>query len=88
MSLKNKVLYQTKFENYVVVFVKIQTAAARRALTELIGSEGSRAEMGIPAAWAAAMIAALLAAAAAEDIVDEGRDRDFLGGTVIGDPFI
>jgi hypothetical protein len=47
---------------------------------ELIGSAGSRAESGIPAAWAAAMMAALLAACAAEDIVELGRDRDFDGG--------
>ncbi len=65
---------------------KFHTAAAKRALTELIGSEGSSADNGIPAAWAAAMIAALLAAAAAEDIVDEGCKRDFLGGAVRGDP--
>jgi hypothetical protein len=47
---------------------------------ELMGSAGSRAESGIPAAWAAAMMAALLAACAAEDIVELGRDRDFDGG--------
>jgi len=46
---------------------------------ELIGSAGSRAEMGIPAAWAAAMMAALLAAWAADDIVELGLDRDFFG---------
>ena len=39
---------------------------------ELIGSAGSSADSGIPAAWAAAMRAALLAAWAAEDIVELG----------------
>lgn len=51
-----------------------------------MGSAGSNAEMFIPAAWAAAMMAALLAAAATEDSVDEGRERDFLGGIPKGDP--
>ena len=36
-------------------------AAARRAFIELIGSAGSSADIGIPAACAAAKIAALLA---------------------------
>ncbi len=44
---------------------------------ELIGSAGSRAEMGIPAAWAAAMMAALLAAWAADDIVELGLAPTF-----------
>ena len=44
---------------------------------ELIGSAGSSADSGIPAAWAAAMRAALLAAWAAEDIVELGLDLDF-----------
>jgi hypothetical protein len=47
---------------------------------ELMGSAGSKAEMGIPAACAAAMMAALLAACAAEDMVELGRDRDLGGG--------
>ena len=56
---------------------------------ELMGSAGSRAEMGIPAAWAAAIMAALLAAWAAEDIVELGRDLDLIGGgpfMLAGDP--
>ena len=47
---------------------------------ELIGSAGSRAETGIPAAWAAAISAALLAAWATDDMVELGRDRDFAAG--------
>ena len=56
-----------------------------------MGSEGSRADRGIPAAWAAAINAALEAEAAAEALEDEeGLDRDLGGGPpalgVRGDP--
>lgn len=52
-------------------------------MTELIGSAGSREPIAAPAA---ASRAALLAAAA-EDRVEEGRERDFLGGGAVkGEP--
>ena len=42
-------------------FIALTCAAARSAFIELIGSAGSSADIGIPAACAAARIAALLA---------------------------
>jgi hypothetical protein len=56
-------------------------AAAKRAFMELMGSEGSSADKGMPAAWAAANKAAFDAEAAADDD-DEGLDR-LLGGPTL-----
>lgn len=71
-------IYRTKFDLKVeTIEIDPTCAAARSAFIELIGSLGSSAEAGIPAACAAAINAALFAAAAADVAVDEdGLDRD------------
>ena len=63
---------------------KLTCAAASRAFIELMGSDGSSADKGIPAACAAANKAALLAEAAVALDDDDGRDLD-LGGPVNGE---
>ena len=71
---------QNFFLFYIITVFKITWAAANRAFIELMGSEGSKADKGMPAAWAAASKAAFEADAAAALEELDGLERDLGGG--------